>query len=52
MEPSYVLRGIGVNDQLAHRALRFSLGRFTTEEEVDFACQQIREVVQRLRSLR
>ena len=52
MEPSYVLRGIGVNDQLAHRALRFSFGRFTTEEEVDFACQQIREVVQRLRSLR
>jgi len=52
MEPSYVLRGIGVSDELAHRALRFSFGRFTTEEEVDFACQQINDVVERLRSLR
>ncbi len=52
MEPSYVLRGIGLGDELAHRALRFSFGRFTTEEEVDFACQQITGVVERLRSLR
>lgn len=52
MEPSYVLRGIGVNDELAHRALRFSFGRFTTEEEIDFTCQQVIDVVQRLRSLR
>ena len=52
MEPSYVLRGIGVNDELAHRALRFSLGRFSTAEEVDFATGQIIEVVERLRSLR
>lgn len=52
MEPSYVLRGIGVSDELAHRALRFSFGRFTTEEEVDFACQQIIDVITRLRSLR
>jgi len=51
-EPSYVLRGIGLSDELAHRALRFSLGRFTTAEEVDFACEQIISVVQRLRSLR
>ena len=52
MEPSYVLRGIGVSDELAHRALRFSFGRFTTEEEVEFACQQIIDVITRLRSLR
>jgi len=51
-EPSYVLRGIGLSDELAHRALRFSLGRFTTAEEVDFACEQVISVVQRLRSLR
>jgi len=51
-EPSYVLRGIGLSDELAHRALRFSLGRFSTAEEVDFACEQIISVVQRLRSLR
>jgi len=52
VEPSYVLRGIGVSDELAHRALRFSFGRFTTEEEVAFACSQIIEVVERLRSVR
>ena len=52
VEASYVLRGIGVSNELAHRALRFSLGRFTTEADVDFACQQIIEVVGRLRSLR
>ena len=51
-EPSYVLRGIGLSDELAHRALRFSLGRFSTAEEVDFACEQVISVVQRLRSLR
>lgn len=52
IEPSFVLRGIGLDDEQAHRALRFSLGRFTTEEEVDFAASQIIEVVGRLRSVR
>lgn len=52
IEPSFVLRGIGLDDEQAHRALRFSLGRFTTEEEVDFAASQIIDVVGRLRSVR
>ena len=51
-EPSYVLRGIGLGAERAHRALRFSFGRYTTAEEVEFACQQINSVVERLRSLR
>ncbi|MEX2475167.1 IscS subfamily cysteine desulfurase [Marinobacter sp.] len=52
VEPSFVLRGIGLDDEQAHRALRFSMGRFTTPEEVDFAVAQIIEVVGRLRSVR
>jgi len=52
VEPSYVLRGIGLNDDQAHRALRFSFGRYTTEEEVVFASSQIVDVVSRLRAVR
>ncbi|MGP9831503.1 IscS subfamily cysteine desulfurase [Marinobacter sp. NSM] len=52
VEPSFVLRGIGLSDELAHRALRFSFGRFSTEQEVDFACSQIIDVVTRLRAVR
>ncbi len=52
IEPSFVLRGIGLSDELAHRALRFSLGRFTTSEEVAFASSQIVDVVTRLRAVR
>ena len=52
MEPSYVLRGIGLSDEQAHRALRFSIGRFTGEEEVAFAAERIAEVVTRLRGVR
>lgn len=52
MDPSYVLKSIGLDDELAHRSLRFSFGRYTTEEEIDFACQQISEAVTRLRALR
>jgi len=52
VEPSFVLRGIGLSDEQAHRALRFSMGRFTTEEEVAFASSQIVDVVSRLRSVR
>ncbi|MBU2952561.1 IscS subfamily cysteine desulfurase [Marinobacter sp. F3R08] len=52
VEPSYVLCGIGLSDEQAHRALRFSFGRFTTEEEVAFASSQIVDVVSRLRAVR
>lgn len=52
VEPSYVLRGIGLSDEQAHRALRFSFGRFTTEEDVAFASSQIVDVVSRLRAVR
>lgn len=51
LEPSYVLRALGRKDELAHSSLRLSLGRFTTEEEVDYAVEQIRAAVQKLREL-
>ena len=49
VEPSYVLRAIGVADELASASLRFTVGRFTTEEEVDFAATRIADVVHTLR---
>lgn len=51
LEPSYVLRALGREDELAHSSIRFSLGRFTTLEEVDFAVAKILEQVERLREL-
>lgn len=51
LEPSYVLRTIGLADDLAHSSLRLSVGRFTTEEEVDFAADTIKNAVTRLRSM-
>jgi cysteine desulfurase len=51
LEPSYVLRALGLNDELAHSSIRFSFGRFTTEEEVDFAVNQCKEAVSKLREL-
>ncbi|HHB93232.1 MAG TPA: IscS subfamily cysteine desulfurase [Thioploca sp.] len=51
LEPSYVLRAIGRNDELAHSSLRFTLGRFTTEEEIDYAIPLIRSNIERLRDL-
>ncbi|MEM9254555.1 MAG: IscS subfamily cysteine desulfurase [Pseudomonadota bacterium] len=51
LEPSYVLRALGLNDELAHSSLRFSFGRFTTEEEVDTAIAQLRDAVDKLREL-
>ncbi|NJD00704.1 IscS subfamily cysteine desulfurase [Candidatus Erwinia dacicola] len=51
MEPSYVLRAIGLDDELAHSSIRFSLGRFTTEEEVDYAIALVQKSVARLREL-
>ncbi len=49
VEPSYVLRALGLEDALAHSSLRITFGRFTTEEEADFAASQLREAVLRLR---
>jgi cysteine desulfurase len=51
LEPSYVLKALGVGDDLAHSSLRMSLGRFSTEEEVDFAIAQIVKSVDKLREL-
>jgi cysteine desulfurase len=51
LEPSYVLRGLGRSDELAHSSLRFTVGRFTTEEEVDYAIEKIKQAVNRLREL-
>ena len=51
LEPSYVLRALGREDELAHSSIRFSLGRFSTQEEVDYAITKIRDQVTRLRSL-
>ena len=51
LEPSYVLRALGLNDELAHSSLRFSFGRFTTEENVDRAATSVRHAVDKLREL-
>ena len=51
LEPSYVLRALGRSDELAHSSLRMTIGRFTTEEEIDYAVKSIRETVARLREL-
>jgi len=51
LEPSYVLRALGLNDELAHSSVRFSFGRYTTEEEIDYAAEQIRTAVTKLRDM-
>jgi len=51
LEPSYVLRALGRPDELAHSSLRFTLGRYTTEEEIDYVISKLREQVNRLRDL-
>ncbi|WP_444922594.1 IscS subfamily cysteine desulfurase [Microbulbifer sp. CnH-101-G] len=51
LEPSYVLRALGVNDELAHSSLRFSFGRFTSEQDVDTAAAAVRKAVEKLREL-
>jgi cysteine desulfurase len=51
LEPSYVLRALGVGDELAHTSIRFGLGRFNTEEEVDYVVDLVVKAVEKLRSL-
>ena len=51
LEPSYVLRALGLNDEMAHSSIRFSIGRFTTEEDIDKAIAKVRHAVEKLREL-
>ena len=51
LEPSYVLRALGRSDELAHSSIRFSVGRFTTEQEVDFAIALLKDKVGKLRDM-
>ncbi|HEY8357223.1 MAG TPA: IscS subfamily cysteine desulfurase, partial [Ramlibacter sp.] len=51
LEPSYVLRALGRSDELAHSSLRMTIGRFTTEEEIDYAIETIKVNVAKLREL-
>ncbi|MFA5243598.1 MAG: IscS subfamily cysteine desulfurase [Sulfuricella sp.] len=51
LEPSYVLKSLGHSDELAHSSIRFSIGRFTTEEEIDYAIQLLRNKIGKLREL-
>ena len=51
LEPSYVLRAVGLSDELAHSSIRFSIGRYTTEKDVDDAIRLVREKVEKLRDL-
>ncbi len=51
LEPSYVLRALGRSDELAHSSIRFTLGRFTTEEEVDYTVQHLKSKVEKLREM-
>ena len=51
LEPSYVLRALGLSDELAHSSLRFGFGRYSTEEEIDFAVEKIHHAVNKLREL-
>jgi len=51
LEPSYVLRALGRNDELAHSSIRFTLGRFTTQEDIDFAVKLVKERIGKLRDM-
>ena len=51
LEPSYVLRALGRSDELAHSSIRFTIGRFTTEQDIDYAVRLLHEKIQKLRDL-
>jgi cysteine desulfurase len=51
LEPSYVLRALGRNDELAHSSIRFTIGRFTTEEEIDYTIELLKNKIGKLREL-
>ncbi len=51
LEPSYVLRALGLSDELAHSSIRFTIGRYTNKEDVDHAVELVREKVEKLRDL-
>ncbi len=51
LEPSYVLRALGIGEELAHTSIRFGLGRFTTEAEIDFVIEHVTQAVTRLREM-